>query len=162
MTPQNLAVFKYRHSDPVIPWWAAIGMLVAAVAIIVALFQVFEGLALFAGVAMVMVLLARWPKRQLVMAPRYFLCGRTIVYYANVRQLVLRPGESLSVAWGDNHHFKLELDRFPTGARKSHKIAANKLKKFNKVSGKIIDRVRLFSPKVQLSTGKAARGKGGR
>ena len=40
---------------------------------------------------------------------------------------------------------------FPTNARKSHKIAANKAAKFSKVSQKLIERVRHASPSVELS-----------
>lgn len=154
MAAPNLAVFKYKHRDPVMPAWAAIGLWLGIAAIVGFLFRATGEFAFFALIAFVIVVIARWPQRRLVLAPRYFVCGNTLVYYANVRRIVLRPGDSMSIAWGDNRHFKLERDRFPTGARKTHKIAANKLAKFNKVSGKIIDRVKVFAPGVELVTGK--------
>ena len=44
----------------------------------------------------------------------------------------------------------LERDKFPTGARKADKIKKNKAAKFDKVSSKIIEKVKKAAPRVDM------------
>ena len=150
MVEPSFAVFKYQHEDPMVrsttvwaAWWTV------AVLVLVSLF--FLGpVGVGAGVVAVFILFAKWPKRQISLGARYFVCGHTVAYYKNVKRMVLRPGH-LTLFWGDKQFFKLEEKRFPTNARKQHKITLNKALKFQKVSQKIIERVIAESPGVELA-----------
>jgi hypothetical protein len=74
------------------------------------------------------------------------------VYYGNVRRLTLSQArDSLQVQSANGRVFVLERDKFPTSARKTDKIARNRAAKFDKVSGKIIEKVRKAVPNVELS-----------
>lgn len=146
----SFAVFKYKHGSrtgmtPLRRKWA-IGSLVLAVVGAIALFP--GGLALF----LLPLLVWLTVPRQLALGPRYLVCGEAIVYYGNVDRIVLDPqaGKLTLVSAGDRR-FTIERERFPTGARKSHKIAANKEAKFGKVAAKLIEKVRHASPAVEVS-----------
>jgi hypothetical protein len=87
--------------------------------------------------------------RVLTVGTRYLICGDEIVYFANVTQMTLNePNGRLDLMLADNRRFVLEREKFPTGARKPSKIAANQAAKFNKVSARIIDRVRRARPEL--------------
>lgn len=90
--------------------------------------------------------------RQLELYPRYLLCGSQVVYFQSVKEARLMAESGELVLTYDNgrglRQFKLERDRFPTGARKEHKILANKDKKFRKVAGKIIAAVQQQAPEA--------------
>ena len=151
MATQNLATFKYLHADRLVTSAGAIGRGIAFLAI-VALMVFFAGPA-GAGAAFLgmIVLFATWPKRKLSLGARYLLCGNTVVYYANVRKMILRPGQDLVLKWGEDGTFMLEQDKFPTNARKDAKIQKNKAAKFEKVSNNIIRRVLLAAPSVETA-----------
>ena len=150
MIEPSFAVFKYKHDDPVVRsgivwagWWA--------LAVLTALF--FFVLGPFAiipcGIAIAF-MVKKWPRKQLFLGTRYLVCGNTVAYYKNIERMSLRPGH-LVLFWGNKQSFKLEETRFPTNARKPHKIKANKEAKFKKVSDKIIERVLAESPRVELN-----------
>lgn len=89
--------------------------------------------------------------RQLLVGPRYLLCGDVIVYYRNVKSMTLSTSKGrLGLTCHSGQVFVLERDKFPTGARKTDKIAKNKAQKFDKVSAKIMDKVRAASPQVEM------------
>lgn len=90
--------------------------------------------------------------RQLALGPRYLVCGEVIVYYGNVDKIVVdRDGGRLTLISASDRRFTIERERFPTGARKTHKIAANKAAKFAKVAAKLVEKVRHASPAVEVS-----------
>ncbi|HEX5803206.1 MAG TPA: hypothetical protein VFY24_09280 [Azospira sp.] len=144
------AVFKYKHGSrtrvsPARRKWVVGSAVAAAVASLV-LFPV--------GAALFLLPLAIWltVPRQLALGPRYLICGEVIVYYGNVDKVVLdrKAGRLTLVASGDRR-FAIERERFPTNARKSQKIAANKDAKFAKVAEKLIAKIRHASPGVEVS-----------
>ncbi|MBK9441486.1 MAG: hypothetical protein IPN53_09295 [Comamonadaceae bacterium] len=150
MTPTEFASFKYHHIDPAglsqaRRWFIGISLL-AAVVVAYSFFP--PGIFLFA-----VPLIAWWSAPRLLhLGPRYLLCGKTIVYYANVLCLTLSSSQGvLRVQSANGQTFVLERDKFPTGARKTDKIAKNKAAKFDKVSGKIIAKVRQASVNVKLN-----------
>ena len=88
----------------------------------------------------------------LKLGPRYLLCGKSIVYYANVKRVVQSTAKgSLQLQSTNGQMFVLERDKFPTGARKADKIAKNKAAKFDKVSAKIIEKVRKANGDADVS-----------
>jgi hypothetical protein len=150
MATENFATFKYDHGDALTSPGGAATRWLSYLAL-VALFTVFLGISgIVVAFIGAIVLFAIWPKRRLCLGARYLLCGNTVVYYANVRKMVLRPGQDLVLAWADGS-FMLQLDKFPTNARKDAKIRKNKAAKFEKVSNGIIRRVLLASPTVETS-----------
>jgi len=145
MDQPQLAVFKYKHGGRasfsgkrkvffVVSLILALALSILAfpaglLACIVPLFAYFGG------------------DRTLCVGPRYLICGEEIVYYANVTQLKLSEAAgSLSLQTASGKTLLIERAKFPTNARKANKIAANQAAKFNKVSAKIVDKVRRASP----------------
>jgi hypothetical protein len=150
MAAPNYAVFKYDHTDRL--KWAWLHRIVVAVwgiAVFVAFFLI-GPLAFALLIALIIYSAVVAPKKKILLGVRYLLCGNTILYYRNVRRMKLSEGKELTLFWGESKFLKVEQERFPTNARKSEKIAKNKTAKFEKVSRKIIDRVLLASPDVEL------------
>ena len=150
MTPTEFATFKYQHADR--------AELSAArrrvVFVSLALAALASLLAFPFGALLFVVPVVAWlsAPRQLHLGPRYLLCGKSIVYYANVKKLTLsRAKGSMRLQSANGQVFLLERDKFPTGARKTDKIAKNKAAKFDKVSSKIVDKVRKASVDVEVS-----------
>lgn len=149
MTPTEFASLKYQHKDRAglsraRRWFIGISLLVAAALA----YRAFPP-----GAMLLLLPLIAWlsAPRLLLLGPRYLLCGKTVVYYANVKRLTLSPAQGvLRVQSANGQTFVLERDKFPTGARKADKITKNKAAKFDKVSGKIIDKVRQASSNVEL------------
>ncbi len=149
MTPTEFATFKYQHSDSVVR--SKQRMLFAGASLVVALLATV--IAFPFGAVLLLVPLIAWfsAPRQLLLGPRYLLCGNAIVYFGNVKRMTLAPAQGkLRLECTNGKAFVLERDRFPTAARKSDKIAKNKAKKFDKVSGKIMEKVRAASANVVL------------
>ena len=81
--------------------------------------------------------------RQLVITGRYLILGERIVYYRTLKKIVLDQGkQTLTLSPDRSQPLVLAAEKFPTNARKADKIKANKRKKFDSVTAKIIDRVR--------------------
>lgn len=135
------ARFKYKHADAVEltparrrAFWIAL-----PVALLVAL--VFFPLGL--GALAVPLLLRFGVQRELLIGPRYLVCGSSIVYYGNVDRVEIdRAAGRLTLMSEGGKRLVLERERFPTNARKRDKIAANQAAKFNKVADKLADKVR--------------------
>lgn len=144
------AVFKYKHGSrtrvsPARRKWI-VGTAIAAALASIVLFPV--------GAAFFLLPLAIWltVPRQLALGPRYLVCGEVIVYYGNVDQVVIdRQAGKLTLVSAGNRRFAIERERFPTNARKTAKIAANKEAKFAKVAEKLIAKIRHASPAVEVS-----------
>jgi len=152
MATPDLTIFKYQHSDRVVPsgvGWLAFLAFLAVLAI--SIYFLGPGGIIVTVIGAIVSGFA-WPKRRLCVGMRYLICGNTVVYYANIRKMVLThgKGDELVLHWGTNGTFKLERERFPTNARKAPKIEKNKTAKFEKVSNGIIRRVLLAAPAVEL------------
>ncbi len=145
MDQPQLAVFKYKHGGRASLSGKRKVFLVASLILALAL----SILAFPAGLlACIVPLLAYFGgARTLCVGPRYLICGDEIVYYANVTQVKLSEAAgSLSLQTASGKTLLIERAKFPTSARKANKIAANQAAKFNKVSAKIVDKVRRASP----------------
>ena len=149
MAAPEFALFKYLHGgrplvSPARRWftWAS-----AAAALLATVLAFPVGAALW-----LLPLLARaTAPRYLQLGPRYLLCGDTIVYYGNVRRVALsRSSGTLELFDTEGPVLSLERDKFPTNARKPDKITKNKASKFEKVSCRIIERVRQAAPATAL------------
>jgi hypothetical protein len=151
MANASFAVFKYEHGDSTPLGPARWAVMLAGMALVAFCFFLVVPLGVFALIALIVATSVMWPKKRICLGLRYVICGNTILYYRNVRRMVLTPGKSLTLHWDTCRTLRLEQDRFPTNARKSEKIAKNKKAKFEKVSGKIIDKVLIASPEVELT-----------
>jgi len=156
MAQPTLAVFKYQHADRVGSSPATLAFCVAFVGLLALALYWQNPFGFFLVFIAIVLGIARWPKRRISLGPRYMLCGNTLIYYGNVQRMVLVPGRELLLQWGENS-FKLERDRFPTNARKTPKIEKNKTAKFEKVSGKIIERVTQAAPHAKLERRKGSK-----
>ncbi len=150
MTPK-LGTFKYDHDDRVPVGWLNWLASLLCVPVVIAGFAIAPPLGVATAVAAVIFWALRLPKKQIRLGVRYAIVGNTIVYFRNVRRMELKAGHALTLYWGQDRSLKIEQSRFPTNARKDEKIAKNKAAKFEKVSGKIIDRVLHASPSVELT-----------
>jgi hypothetical protein len=150
MTPTEFATFKYQHTDA--PTRSGKRMAVVLGSLLVALVIAWK--AFPAGLAALLVPLIAYTSatKVLLLGPRYLLCGKTIVYYGNVKRLTRKDGEGLlRLQSKSGQNFTLARDKFPTSARKAPKVAANKAAKFDKVASKIIEKVRQASKDVELT-----------
>lgn len=149
MEQPEFAVFKYRHAERagMSRGRRVFFLLSLAAALIVAFFALPVG-----AVALLLPLIAYFgTARKLSLGTRYLLCGNSIVYYANVARLTLSEAQgTLRVESRNGQVFVLDREKFPTGARKSDKVARNKAAKFGKVAGKIVDKVRKAAPGAEL------------
>ena len=147
----KLGTFKYDTRDR-IPWSLATWLwCLFFVVLCVASFAIKPPLVIGALIVTVIFWGLWLPKRQIRLGGRYAIVGNTIVYFRNVRKMEFKAGHDLTLHWGKDRSLRIEQSRFPTGARKQEKIAKNKAAKFEKVAGKIIDRVLHASPTVELA-----------
>jgi hypothetical protein len=150
MTPTEFATFKYQHADKVSRSKQRIVFALVSLVVAVAVIGLTGSPV---GAFLLVVPAIAWfsVPRQLLLGPRYLLCGNAIVYFGNVKRMTLtRSQGKLRLECTNGKAFVLERDKFPTGARKKDKIAKNKAKKFDKVSGKIMDKVRAASANVVM------------
>lgn len=149
MPPTEFSIFKYQHADP-----ASLGprrQLVVYLGLVLAVFVTVLKFPHGAWLFFLPLVAYLSAGRQLLLGPRYLLCGKTIVYYGNVKHLTLSPVPgTLRVQSANGHVFVLERDKFPTGARKAEKIAKNKAAKFDKVCAKIVEKVLSAGAEVEL------------
>jgi hypothetical protein len=149
MDLKKFSAFKYRHEGSggiTAQRWRVVKILLGvALVAVVALFPMGWFALLLPLIAYVTA-----PK-MLYVGPRYLICGPRIVYFSNVTSIALEESAgTLRLVSSKTGNFLLERDRFPTGARKTDKIKANKALKFDKVSAKLIERVRRAVPEVGL------------
>ena len=147
----KLGTFKYDHGQQM-PWgWANWMPALLFVVLFVVCLATFPPM-IIGAMIFTAILWGLWlPKKQIRLGVRYAIVGNTIVYFRNVRKMQLTAGHELVLHWGADRVLRIEQSRFPTNARKEDKIAKNKAAKFEKVSGKIIDRVLHASPTVELT-----------
>lgn len=149
MAQAGFAVFKYKHDGP---------SGISAKRLRVCQFSVLGGLILLwpflpLGIALLVFALLAWltAPKNLRLGPRYLICGDRVVYYGNVDKVVLETDAGrLTLSPAGGQPFVIERGRFPTNARKSHKVAANQAAKFGKVTAKLIERVRQASPAAEV------------
>lgn len=141
----QLAVFKYQHDGRVgLSHKRKIFVIAALVLAVIASLAFFPG-GVFAFLLPLFAYAGR--PRTLSIGPRYLVCGDDIVYYANVTQLRLAEAQGrMDLVTTGGKVFSIERAKFPTNARKTAKIAVNKAAKFNKVTAKIVDKVRRVAP----------------
>ena len=90
--------------------------------------------------------------KMLYIGPRYLICGDTIMYFSNVVKVTLEENSgTLQLTSSNGKTFVVERDKFPTNARKTNKIAANKATKFRKSSARLIEKILRATPDVELS-----------
>jgi hypothetical protein len=153
MDRKKFALIKYDHdgkSSPSAARWIGFAIILTLAAGPMILFFPFS---LFMSVVLVPVsLVLLRPPKQLCLGPRYLICGSRILYYANIQRVTMEPGEGrLMLKSSTGQILVLERDKFHTGARKPHKIEANKTARFEKVAQKIVTRVREASPSAVLT-----------
>ncbi|WNG61673.1 hypothetical protein F0U59_48375 [Archangium gephyra] len=149
MDRKKFALIKYDHGEPTSlsggRWMWIVLVLAAAIGAMFVFFPV--------GFVLVIValMIAQQPKR-LYVGPRYLICGRKIVYYANIQKVSMEDsGRRLVLKSSTGKVLVIEQDRFQTGARKPDKIAANKAARFEKVAQKIVKHVRRAAPQAVLT-----------
>ena len=149
MAAPGFALFKYPHGGRPLITPVRLGFIYASLAAgVLASIVVFP----FGAVLLLVPLVARLSaQRYLQIGPRYLLCGDTIVYYGNVRRMVLsRSVGTLALHCASGPPLLLVRDKFPTNARKADKITKNKADKFEKASARIIERVLRAAPGTPL------------
>lgn len=154
MTAPAFDLYKYPHGGRPLIGPVRRGFIYAGLAA-----GVLAGLLVFPfGFALLLVpLVARFSADcYLQIGPRYLLCSDTIVYYGNVRRLILFRSKGVLVLHSANGTvLMLERDKFPTSARKADKIAKNRAAKFEKASSRIIERVNRAAPGIALEDAEA-------
>ena len=149
----QLSEYKYQHTGRVVLSGKRKRVFFGSLLLAVLVSILFFPFGLVALIAPLLVFLTR--PRTLSIGPRYLICGNDIVYFANVTQVELVESTGrLSLQTSSGKTVLIERERFPTNARKTNKIAANKAAKFNKVSAKIMEKVRRATP-TQLGAGQA-------
>jgi hypothetical protein len=150
MATPNVAVFKYQHSDHLVSWKVKAAFWLGILALVPLGIFLAGPPGFMLAIAGLFLAGFLWPKRRISVGTRYLVCGNTVLYYANIRRMELHHGNYLILHSGKDSVFRLERDRFPTNARKTDKISKNKAIKFEKVSGRIIERVLHAAPTVEL------------
>lgn len=151
--PTEFTRFKYQHDDGATRstarrWFTGVTLALALALIFGSDLPL--PLSLF---TLIMPLWGWWVgiKTELLLGPRYLLCGNTLVYYANVKRLNLsRNAGTLQMQSQNGKTFTLVRDKFPTNARKPEKIKINKSAKFDKAVDKIIDKVSRAAPDAHI------------
>lgn len=143
--------FKYSHKDK-LTLTSNQKITVAILVVFTAFFYlIYLPISIFLIIFTFIYTLVMYPKRNIYLASRYFICGNTIFYYQNINKVVLNSNSGILTLYSDDKEvFSLEKGLFPTSARKPNKILNNKNLKFSKVSAKIIDKITNASPNVEL------------
>lgn len=155
MNKPRFVVFKYKHGDPMpVPAGQKILagiLLLAGVGFLFVLPPVTIGALIVAAIVYFVP-----PSGQLKIGPRYLICGNTIIYYHNITRITKYEGY-LEVHTATGSSLTVHQGNFPTNARKSEKIAANTLAKFEKAAERILAKARAVCPSVTITV----RGQGG-
>jgi hypothetical protein len=155
MDATRFSVMNYHHDGPRergrVSRTLSTVLLLAAVAIAALNFPHPAMAAALFPLAFWLVLVLTAGQQRLYLGSRYLLCGARIVYFGTVRQIELDAAAGwMKLVRGDGQSFVLERERFPTGARKTDKIALNKAAKFDKAATRILARVLRVVPGVTL------------
>lgn len=142
--------FSYEHTDGVARSRQRMAFVGASLALALVAMVVFG---VPTGAALLAVPLIAWvaAPRQLLLGPRYLLCGNTIVYFGNVKRMTLSPAHGkLRLECTNGTAFVLERRRFPRGVRTLEQLTKPKATRFDQLSAKIIAKVRAASANVVL------------
>lgn len=146
------ARFSYQHADGVNRSTLRIWFTGASLLIAVATTAVLASA--FAAVLLAVPLIA-WlaTPRQLLLGPRYLLCGNTIIYFGNVKRMTLSPTlGKLRLECTSGTAFVLERRRFPRSTRMAENLLKSKTTRFDRLSARIIEQVRAASANAVLMT----------
>ncbi len=90
--------------------------------------------------------------KKIFVGNRYVIIGEKIIYYNNLAGVELSADGSSSyeMITKNNKRYKIEMDKFPTNARKSWKIEKNKKDKFEKITGKISENISKCAPNATI------------
>lgn len=144
------ACFRYKHTDAIIRSRQRIVFVGATLALALAVAAMF-GAAI--GAVLLAVPLFAWvaAPRQLLLGPRYLLCGNTIVYFGNVKRMTLsRAHGKLRLECTNGTTFVLERRRFPRSVYAVEKIVKIQATRFEKLATKIITQVHATSANAVL------------
>ncbi len=144
--------FSYQHADgvsrsPLRIWFTGVSLLIATASTAV--------LASASAAALLAVPLMAWlaTPRQLLVGPRYLLCGNTIVYFGNVKRMTLSPAlGKLRLECTSGTAFVLERRRFPRSTRTAENLLKHKTNRFERLSAMVIERVHAASANAVLIT----------
>lgn len=90
--------------------------------------------------------------KPLLIASRYLILGNRIIYYRNVARASLdKDKQVFTLLTHKGQSVMIAAEKFPTNARKSDKIRRNKGAKFDKVTERIISRLRAATPDIVIS-----------
>ncbi len=146
MDRKKFALIKYDHGQSVglsATRWICLAVIPVTVVLTIAVFPPVLFLGIFG-----LILVFRQPK-QICIGPRYVICGKKILYYANVQRVILE-NERLILKSSTGGLLVVELEKFQSNARKPEKIALHKEQRFNKVVQKIVKHVRRAAPHAEL------------
>lgn len=160
-----MARYKYNHEDaeaptPHIKLGSIIGLMVVALvgycfAVFVLLhpFKIINLMSVIVGaIILSAIFFVRIRPRELEIHERYLICGRHCIHFGNIEALHMHtPKGKMRIIYniGNNKRaFILDREKFPTNARKDFKIAANKQKKFDDISQKIIESAYQINPEL--------------
>ncbi len=149
MDMKRFSAFKYQHTGP-----AEVSLARLRATKVTAVLALIAAIAFFPaglGAFLVPLLVYYSAPKMLYLGPRYLICGEIIIYFGNVVQMELNDaGGTLKLVTGSKNTFVLDRDNFPTNARKTAKVAANKSAKFTKASSRLIDKILKASPDVEI------------
>lgn len=90
--------------------------------------------------------------KSLLIGNRYLILGDCILYFANVSSARMdKAGQTLTLMSERGKKLVVAAEKFPTNARKADKIRVNKSAKFEKVTARIIARLKEASPGIVIS-----------
>lgn len=90
--------------------------------------------------------------KPLLIASRYLILGDRILYFGSVSSARLdKEKQTLTLTARRGAPLVIAADKFPTNARKADKIRVNKGAKFDKVTERIITRLRVAAPDAEIS-----------
>ena len=152
MDKSRYSIFKYRHRQSVSFTPGQQRRIIAGLLIAGLVFLYLSAPAgVVCGFILLVYLIRIWPlSNQLLLGPRYLICGNRVLYYANIAQLGLPAPGRLEIREQGDMPLILTQDDFPTNARKPDKIARNKQAKFDKVKLRILEKVVAANPAVEL------------
>lgn len=86
---------------------------------------------------------------KILVGNRYVIIGEKVIYYNNLAGVQF-GSEYYEMITKTNKRYKIEMERFPTNARKSWKIEKNRKTKFEKITTKISENITKCSPNVTI------------
>ena len=159
MQKGNIAAYKYDDKNIpslIIKWKWFLPILLGFVAIVV-LFLRSWGLhpgSIFLAITLISVSIVgfyslNYRNEVVIISADYFFMGGRVYLYRNIKRFKKDQSE-LIIEMKDGRCCQIKKESFPTSARKDFKIEKNKKEKFDKVSSKIIERVKAINPQVTI------------